>query len=97
MSRFPDFMHVDLTKITCSGCFLILLSLLLAFGTAVGGGILLMGLFPGLFPEGRPERWLAVLLLFGGFALGGGAFQVGRFLLKRLGLRIYRDASDEPE
>ena len=55
MSRFPDFMHMDLTKVTCGGCFLILSSFALAFAAAIGGGALLMWLFPTFFPAGRPE------------------------------------------
>jgi Kef-type K+ transport system membrane component KefB len=95
MSRFPDFMHMDLTKVTCGGCFLILLSLALAFGTAIGGGALLLWLFPGLSSQGSPDRWLMVPLVVAGFAVAGGAFQLGRHLLKRLGMRIYRDGSEE--
>jgi O-antigen ligase len=91
MSRFPDFMHIDLTRVTCSGCLLILLSLVLAVGTALGGAMLLMLLFPALFPEGKPDRWLMVVLLVAGFAVGGGFFQLSRFVMQRLGLRMYRD------
>ncbi len=97
MSRFPDFMHMDLSKVTCGGCLLILFSLFLAFGTAVGGAVLLMGLFPGLFPDNRPERWLIGLLLIVGFAVGAGCFQLGRLAMTRLGLRFYREGRQPPD
>ena len=97
MSAFPDFMRMDLTKLTCSGCFLILLSLLLALGTAIGGGFLLLTLFPAWFPDGRPERWTMGVLLIAGLAVGAGFFQLGRVAMKRLGLRMYREGHAPPE
>ena len=97
MSGFPDFMRMDLTKLTCSGCLLILFSLLLALGAAIGGGLLLLTLFPGWFPDGRPERWMMGLLLVAGFAVGAGCYQLGRFAMKRLGLRMYREGHTPPE
>jgi hypothetical protein len=96
MSRFPDFMHMDLSKLTCSGCFLIVLSFVVAIGTAVGGALLVNLLFPGAL-AGRRDRWLMGLLLIGGLAVGGGFFQLGSFVLKQLGLRLYRNGQDPAE
>jgi len=95
MSRFPDFMHADLTRLTCGGCALILLSVLLALGTAVGGGVLLCALAPGLFTGGKPDRWLIGVLFAAGLVVGAGFYQAGRMLLRGVGLRFYRDERDE--
>ena len=96
MSRFPDFMHTDLTKLTCGGCLLVLLSVLVACGAAIGG-ILLMALAPAFSPQARPGRWMVVVLVLGGLAVGAGFYQLGRFLMRRLGLRMYREGHAPPE
>ena len=90
MSQFPDFMRIDLSKLTFSGCFLVLLSFVLALGAAIGVGFLVAQLFPGLTNQGRPGRGIMVAAVIAGFAIGAGFFQLGRFLMRRMGLRMYR-------
>ncbi len=90
MSQFPDFMRMDLTKLTFSGCFLVLFSFLLAFGAAIGVGFLAVQLFPGLAHEGKPGRGIMGMSLVAGFAVGAGFFQLGRLFMRQMGLRMYR-------
>jgi len=96
MSRFPDFMRIDLTKLTFSGCFLVLFSFVLAFGAAIGVGFLVVQLFPGLANQGRPGRGIMVMALVAGFAVGAGFFQLGRLAMRHMGLRMYRQGYAPP-
>ncbi len=64
MSRFPDFMHMDLSKLTCSGCLMIVLSFAVAIGTTVVSALLSK---LAISRHGRPgrNRWLMGLIVIG--------------------------------
>jgi hypothetical protein len=86
-SQFPDFMHLDLSKLTLAGWLLMLLTLATVVGVFVLVGLVLHLLG---FEVGSGNRVLAVIVVVCGLAAGAGVFQGGRMLLDRIGVPILR-------
>jgi hypothetical protein len=86
-SQFPDFMHLDLTKLTLAGWLLLAVTLASVVGVVVLLGLLLYGLG---FELGSGNKALAAVCVICGIAAGAGVYQLGRMLLDRAGIPILR-------
>jgi hypothetical protein len=84
----PDFMHLDLTRLTWAGWLLLLLTLGVVVGACVGMMLALGAL--GVMTEVGKSRGVVAAVLVASFAVGGGFFAGGRLLLQGAGLPILR-------
>ncbi len=89
-----QFWNLDLSKLTCSGCLLMVLTVGVVLGVAAGlMGLLKMMGMPAQNPDGGSNKVVGVIALLPAVALGGGVFALGRKLLKKIGMPIMRDES----
>jgi hypothetical protein len=86
--KFPEFMHTDLTKLTWTGWLLLLTTLGVVLLAALGLGLLLVVVFGVQLGQGN--KWVMAVVLILALALGGGVFQLGKYLLARAGFPILR-------
>jgi hypothetical protein len=86
----PDFMHLDLTRLTWAGWLLLLLTLGVVAGACVGIMLALWAL--GVVTEPGKHRGVAAVVLIVSLGAGGGFFAGGRRLLQGAGLPILRPA-----
>jgi hypothetical protein len=84
----PEFMHLDLTRLTWAGWLLLLLTLGVVIGACVGIMLTLGAL--GVVTEMGKSRGVVAAVLVVSFAAGGGFFAGGRLLLQGAGLPILR-------
>jgi hypothetical protein len=87
-NKFPDFMNMDLSKMTWSGCLLIVLSVGVIFAAAVGAIYVLK--LCGVDVDSKESRTPKVVGVVIGVAVAGAFFNLGKYLLERMGLSIQR-------
>jgi hypothetical protein len=87
-NKFPDFMNMDLSKFTWSGCFLVILSVGVIFGAAIGAIYVLK--LCGVDVDDKQSRLPKVVGVLVGLAAAGAFFNLGKYLLGRMGLSIQR-------
>jgi hypothetical protein len=87
-AHLPEFMHIDLGKLTGTGWLLLLATLGMVGGVVLALVTAVAAL--GVTISGRENRWVVVLILVGAFAVGGGFFALGRRLFAQVGFPIVK-------
>lgn len=86
-----DFMHLDLTRLTLVGWWMMLSTIAIVLGVMVGLGLLLELLGVEMKnSDGSKRPWVMGICLMCGIGAGIGYFNGGRALFNRLGLPLMR-------
>lgn len=88
MPRFPDFAHLDLSRLTLVGWLLLIVAVAVVVAGMIAERFVLHWF--GYELDSHTDRTVAGILLIVALAAAGGVFQLGRKLAERAGYPILR-------